>query len=111
MPPPPSPHPSRAARIHFLIMGHLRKQMPYFGQKKAQEKLLENLEAEFKHVQREYHLHPGDFPDVNRYREILEPFDISKFPKLDKIMLKQVDDALSVDIPQLVKSLENPWAA
>lgn len=26
----------RAARIHFLIMGHLRKQMPYFGQKKAQ---------------------------------------------------------------------------
>lgn len=49
----------RAAKIHFLIMGHLRKQMPYFGQKKAQEKLLDNLGAEFAHVQREYHLHPG----------------------------------------------------
>ena len=48
---PPTPHTSpthslvspthppcccRAAKIHFLIMGHLRKQIPYFGQKKAQ---------------------------------------------------------------------------
>jgi hypothetical protein len=29
------------------------------GQKKAQERLLENLKEEFVHVQREYHLHPG----------------------------------------------------
>ncbi len=32
----------------------------------------------------------GDFPDVNRYRDILSAFDISKFPKLDKSMIKQV---------------------
>ena len=56
----PAPPPSRAARIHFLIMGHLRKQMPYFGQKKAQERLLDNLPQEFLQVQREYHLHPGE---------------------------------------------------
>lgn len=48
-PPPPAPNtptppsPCRAAKIHFLIMGHLRKQIPYFGQKKAQDKLLDNL--------------------------------------------------------------------
>ncbi len=40
---PWAPPPCRAAKIHFLIMGHLRKQIPYFGQKKAQEKLLDNL--------------------------------------------------------------------
>ncbi|GAB4817911.1 hypothetical protein N2152v2_004957 [Parachlorella kessleri] len=99
----------RAAKIHFLIMGHLRKQMPYFGQKKAQERLLDNLKEEFVHVQREYHLHPGDFPDVNRYREILSAFDIYNFPKLDKRMIKQIDDALSVDIPNLVRQMENPY--
>lgn len=99
----------RAARIHFLIMGHLRKQMPFFGQKKAQDKLLANLEQEFVKVQREHHLHPGDFPDVGRYREILSAFDISKFPKLDKSMIKQVDDVLSVDIPQLVRAMDNPY--
>lgn len=150
----------RAAKIHCLIMGHLRKQMPYFGQKKAQEKLMDNLANEFRQVQREYHLHAGkagvgwggvesgltggrgvhggervwvgwdrprqgdacgnvqieqglrsciwiqhppdaianvihpadagDFPDVNRYRDILSAFDISKFTKLDKSMIKQV---------------------
>jgi len=99
----------RAAKIHFLIVGHLRKQMPYFGQKKAQERLLENLAAEFQQVQREHHLHAGDFPDVNRYREILSAFDISKFPKLDKNMIKQIDDALSVDIPNLIRQMENPY--
>lgn len=99
----------RAAKIHFLIMGHLRKQMPYFGQKKAQDKLLANLSNEFAQVQREHHLHPGDFPDVGRYREILSAFDISKFPKLDKQMMKQVDDALTIDIPHLVRSMDNPY--
>ncbi|KAK2080274.1 hypothetical protein QBZ16_000127 [Prototheca wickerhamii] len=99
----------RAARIHCIILGHLRKQMPYFGQKKAQEKLLDNLAAEFQQIQREYHLHAGDFPDVNRYRDILSAFDISKFPKLDKSMIKQIDDALALDMPQLVRKMENPY--
>ena len=99
----------RAAKIHFLIMGHLRKQMPFFGQKKAQARLLDKLADEFLHVQREHHLHPGDFPDVDRYREILSAFDISKFPKLDKSMIRQIDEALTVDIPQLVKKMDNPF--
>ena len=51
----------------------------------------------------------GDFPDVNRYREILSAFDIYNFPKLDKRMIKQIDDALSVDIPNLVRQMENPY--
>lgn len=57
----------RAAKIHILIMGHLRKQMPaMMGKQKAQEKLLRNLADQFAQVQREYHLPVGDFPDVNR---------------------------------------------
>ena len=33
---------------------------------------------------------PGDFPDVDRYRDILSAFDLSRFPKLDKAMIRQV---------------------
>jgi hypothetical protein len=47
-------------------MGHLRKQLPYFGQKKAQERLLDNLAQEFAHVQREFHLHPGGHRSAER---------------------------------------------
>ena len=50
----------RAAKIHILIMGHLRKQMPsMMGKQKAQDKLLRDLPTHFAHVQREHHLPAG----------------------------------------------------
>ncbi len=50
----------RAAKIHCLIMGHLRKQMPaMMGKQKAQEKLLRDLPNQFSYVQREHHLPAG----------------------------------------------------
>lgn len=50
----------RAAKIHILIMGYLRRQMPaMMGKQKTQEKLLRNLSDHFAHVQREYHLPVG----------------------------------------------------
>eukprot|EP00775_Hariotina_reticulata_P005540 gene5540-5776_t len=92
----------RAFRIHLLIMGHIRKHMPaMFGKDKAQRKMLDQLPQIFFQVQREYHLPAGDFPDVNRFREILSAFDFSSFPKLGKSMVKQIDDVLSVDVPNL----------
>lgn len=55
----------RAAKIHILIMGHLRKKMPaMMGKAKAQEKLLANLQTEFGMVQREYHLPAGESPSA-----------------------------------------------
>lgn len=101
----------RAAKIHILIMGHLRKKMPaMMGKQKAQEKLLADLAKEFGLVQREYHLPAGDFPDVVRYREILSAYDITQFPKLKDSMLKAIEDSLSVDIPSLVRQFDNPYA-
>ncbi len=60
-------------------------------------------------VQRENHLPPGDFPDINRFRDILSAFDFTGFPKLTKQMVQQVDSVLSVDIPNLVKQFDNPY--
>ena len=52
----------------------------------------------------------GDFPDVVRYREILQAYDITQFPKLKDSMLKAIEDSLSVDIPSLVRQFDNPYA-
>lgn len=52
----------------------------------------------------------GDFPDVNRYAQILSAYDLSAFPKLREKDVKALDDTLSVDIPALVKRFENPYA-
>ena len=100
----------RALRMHVLIISHLRKQMPsLMGKKDKQQKLLNNLAEEFSKLQREKHLPPGDFPDPARYKSILSCFDLSKFNKIEKKHMKYIDEALSVDIPRLVKIFENPF--
>jgi len=100
----------RACKIHILIIGHIRAHMPaLFGKDKKQRKMLDQLPEIFHQVQREHHLPPGDFPDVARFREILSAFDFSSFPKLTDRMVKQIDDVLSVDVPNLVRAFDNPY--
>lgn len=60
-------------------------------------------------VQREHHLPPGDFPDLARFRDILSAFEFDKFPKLSKSMVRQIEDVMSVDIPNLVRAFDNPY--
>ena len=51
----------------------------------------------------------GDFPDVSRYREILDGYDLSLFPKLKDKDIKCIEDVLSQDIPALVRQFDNPY--
>mmetsp|Transcript_33515 Transcript_33515/g.99767 ORF Transcript_33515/g.99767 Transcript_33515/m.99767 type:complete len:622 (-) Transcript_33515:364-2229(-) len=100
----------RSCKIHMLLIGHMRKQMPsMFGAAKAQEKMLGSITDHFSQVQREHHLPVGDFPDPQRFREILSAFDLNQFPKVTSAMIKQIDDVISIDIPNLVKQFDNPW--
>lgn len=73
---------ARAAKIHAYIISHLKKEMPaMMGKAKAQQKLIDNLAGEFGKVQREFHLPPGDFPNVEHFRESLSGYNIDKFEK------------------------------
>ncbi len=51
----------------------------------------------------------GDFPDPVRYAEILGGYDLSTFPRLDKLALAAIDGALSVEIPRLMAAFDNPF--
>lgn len=78
--------------------------MPTFGKKKKQEALRNNLEQEFMKIQQKYHLPPGDFPNPAKFRQNLEFYDMDKFKSLKKDLLERADEALSVDLPQLMSS-------
>lgn len=94
---------ARLARVHALIIGHLKKEMPsMFGKKKKQGKLLEHLDQEFIKIQNKYHLPAGDFPNPERFKQNLALYDMDKFKSLKEDLLERVDEALSVDLPRLM---------
>ncbi|XP_048319662.1 EH domain-containing protein 1 [Ziziphus jujuba] len=101
---------ARAAKIHAYIISHLRKEMPsMIGKAKTQQKLIDNLADEFGKVQREFHLPPGDFPNVEHFKEVLNGYSFDKFEKLKTKMIQGVDDMLGYDIPDLLKNFRNPY--
>ncbi|KAI4390085.1 hypothetical protein MLD38_002233 [Melastoma candidum] len=101
---------ARAAKIHAHIIGHLKKEMPPFlGKSKTQKRLIDNLPDEFTKIQKEYHLPPGDFPDVEQFKEVLVGHNMDKFEKLKSKMIRDVDNMLGHDIPDLLKHFGNPY--
>ena len=52
---------------------------------------------------------PGDFPNVEQFREVLSGYNIDKFEKLKPKMIQAVDDMLGYDIPELLKNFRNPY--
>ena len=75
---------TRHIKVHALLIGHLRNQMPaLFGKATKQQELLENMADVFRTVQREYHLPFGDFPSLEDFCAAVKDYDFSKFPKLD----------------------------
>ncbi|KAJ1983060.1 hypothetical protein H4R33_004902 [Dimargaris cristalligena] len=95
---------ARLARVHALIIGHLRGSMPnMFGKKKKQAALLDNLPDEFKKIQIQYNLAPGDFPDPQKFKEKLQLYKLENFSKMNTKLIESVDEALSRDFLQLMQ--------
>ncbi|CEG72115.1 hypothetical protein RMATCC62417_07727 [Rhizopus microsporus] len=113
---------ARLAKVHALIISHLKKEMPsMFGKKKKQEALLKNLDQVFIKIQNKHHLPAGDFPNPEKFKQNLALYDMDKFKSLKEDLIARVDDALAVDLPRLMsrfpmgnpeldKSQINPFA-
>ncbi|KAA0161649.1 hypothetical protein FNF27_08143 [Cafeteria roenbergensis] len=97
---------ARLARVHALIISHLKQKMPsLWGHKKTQEKLVANMPQEFFEVMKAHRLPKGDFPDIARFREVAATFDFSKFKHLDKRLLAALDEVVSSHIPAILSEL------
>lgn len=96
---------ARLVRVHAYIIESLRKELPsFFGRAAKQQKLINNLEEEFARIQKTFNLPIGDFPEVSAFKEVLRNVDLSQFPKLSTKMMASVDEALSVDLPALLRA-------
>lgn len=97
---------ARLARVHALLVTHLRASMPYlWGHKRKQERLALRLKDEYVKVQKANGLAIGDFPAVDKFKSGLEAFDLSEFPNISKRLLDVAEGALARDIPKLMVAL------
>lgn len=57
--------------MHAYIISYLKKEMPsLFGKEKKKEELIAHLPEIYQMLQREHHISPGDFPNVNKMQVI-----------------------------------------
>ncbi|KAF9969275.1 EH domain-containing protein 1 [Actinomortierella ambigua] len=97
---------ARLARVHALIIAHLREQMPsFYGKTAALKQLSENLPHHFKLVSKKYRLPMGDFPDIERFKEALQGMKFEQLVALNEKLLLACDEALGTDLPDLLQRL------
>ena len=69
---------TRLANVHAHIIGYLKSQMPtMMGKASKQKELIETLPAVFRKVATENNLPPGDFPELEAFRNKLKDMDFS----------------------------------
>lgn len=95
----------RQVKVHALIIEHLRSQFGFFGKKKKQASMLEDLLGQFKAVQRQYDLPAGDFPHLSRFREVVQELEVWTFPELNRKKIDKLDWVLNKGISELIRMI------
>jgi hypothetical protein len=97
---------ARMAKVHALVVGHLKGQMPsLYGHAAKQTELIADMANQFFQVMKKHRLPQGDFPNLARFQDVAKTFDFNKWKKLDERLMVNADDALSGGIPALLKQL------
>lgn len=97
---------ARLAKVHAHIIGTIKKEMPrVFGKEDKKQRLITNLDRIYKKLELEHAFSPGDFPAIDKMREVLEQQDFDKLNPLKAEMIAVVDKMLEVDISNLLCSL------
>jgi GTPase SAR1 family protein len=95
---------ARLVKVHAYLISHLKKKMPaLWGKQAKQQELIAGMLNEYKEVKRLYRLPPGDFPELERFKEVLKDQDFDTFAKLDERLISRIDEVLGVDIPKLMQ--------
>jgi len=97
---------TRRAKVHAIIINHLKEKFGWFGRQKTQSKIVDNMAEMFQEISKKNNLAKGDFPNPNKFSTILKQFDIWKFPDLKKKELAVIDDILTNGIPKLLTNIQ-----
>lgn len=97
---------ARLAKVHAYIISHLKKEMPsMFGKDSKKKDLIKGLPEIYISLQREHQISPGDFPNIDRMKEVLEHQDFTKFHAMKPKLIETVDHMLQVDIARLMQMI------
>lgn len=98
--------------VNYCLITYLKSQMPMlWGHETKQKYLLEHLDEVYKKVAYQYNLSDADFPNMEEFRGKLQKTMFSDFPKADRATLSVLSDMLSMDIPQIFKSIAGVTSA
>jgi len=99
---------ARLAKVHAYILDYLRKNLgkgarcsALCGRQAQQKALIANLEARYKDIADQYEVSLGDFPDPHVLQAKLQKMDFTKFPRINKRMMDNLEHMLNVDMPKL----------
>ncbi|CDS40913.1 Receptor Mediated Endocytosis family member [Echinococcus multilocularis] len=97
---------ARLAKVHAYIVSELRRQMPaLIGKETKKKELIANLPAIYENLSRTHHISIGDFPSIDRMRELLAAQDFKSFSNLQPKLIAGVEKMLSVDIAKLMQMI------
>lgn len=105
----------RVVKVHVCILSRVRNSRPLRRLWRRRnsgidsvpmDRLRSVLENMFKNVKVEYSLSEGDMPKIDAFAEKMIAFsDLAVFPnRLDRRVVKQLDDLIQTDIPKLMKN-------
>jgi hypothetical protein len=84
----------------------LKEEMPsVFGKDTKKKELIKNLDKIYDKIHRTHGISMGDFPNINKMREVLDQLDFRTFKSLDKKLIEKVDNMLASDITQLMQMI------
>ncbi|VDK39835.1 unnamed protein product [Taenia asiatica] len=97
---------ARLAKVHAYIVSELRRQMPaLIGKETKKKELIANLPVIYENLSRMHHISIGDFPPIDKMREILATQDFKSFSSLQPKLIAGVEKMLSVDIAKLMQMI------
>jgi GTPase SAR1 family protein len=96
---------ARLARVHALLVSHLRSQMPRLPIRSWREAkqiaLLQDLEHIAAKVVKQNGLSEGDIPDLAKFREASQDVDFASLPRLNGDLLAKMAEMIAKEMPRL----------
>jgi len=96
---------TRQFKVHCLILKELKAQFGMFGKGGTQKKILATMPAQFKSIADKHGLTLADFPNPNKFSQIIGNHDIKAFPKIKPKYLEGIDSVLHEEVPRMMKML------
>lgn len=96
---------AKQIRVHAIILGQLRFQMPsLWGKASKQNKMIANMKEEMFKIQQEFQFPICDLPDPGHYQDILRSMDISALPKASTKYTDMLNETITADLPRLLQA-------